>query len=131
MTNLRPGDVVTYTITLDNSLNELAAGVVLTDPLPSGARFGGWVQQGSAQLPPPAGTGTLNAEVLRWGPWDMAAGEEASIVFTATVAPGSAWLGNPVVNTAWFSSTDAGSGSASAVFTIKAVDVFLPLLIKQ
>jgi len=127
---LRPDDVVTYSIRLDNSLNELAAGVALTDALPAGVRFGGWVQQGSALLPP-LGTGTLDAAVIRWGPWDMAAGGEVSIVFTASVAPGSAWLGNPVVNTAWFSSTNAGSGSANASFSIKVIDVFLPLLMKQ
>jgi uncharacterized repeat protein (TIGR01451 family) len=130
-THLLPDDVVTYSITLDNSLNQLAAGVTLTDALPSGVRFGGWVQQGSALLPPPSGTGTLDVEVIRWGPWGIPAGEEVSIVFTATVAPGSAWLGNPAVNTAWFSSTNAGSGSDSAGFSIKVMDVFLPLLMKQ
>jgi uncharacterized repeat protein (TIGR01451 family) len=129
-TLLLPGDVVTYTITLDNRLNELVAGVVLTDPLPAGVRFGGWVQQGSAQLSPPAGTGTPGGEVISWGPWDMSPGEDVSFVFTATVTSGSAFMGSPVVNTAWFSSSNAGSGFASAAFRVKFMDVFLPMVIK-
>ncbi len=46
--------------------------------------------------------------------------------FTATVVPGS----GAIVNTAWFSSTNAGSGSDSAVFTIKFMELFLPLVTK-
>jgi uncharacterized repeat protein (TIGR01451 family) len=129
--NLLPNDVVTYTITLDNSLDELAAGVVMTDRLPLGVHFGGWVEQGSAQLPPPDGTGSLAAEVIHWGPWNIPADEAVSVVFTATiVVPGSALPGASVANTAWFSSTNAGSGSGSAAFTLKFIDLYLPLLMK-
>jgi len=129
-TNLLPGDVVTYSITLDNGLDGLAAGVVMTDPLPVGVHFGGWVGQGSAQLPPP-GTGTLARDIVRWGPHDVPAGVSFSVAFTATVAPGTAFVGSEVANTVWFSSTDAGSGSHSAVFTLKFMDIFLPLVTKK
>jgi uncharacterized repeat protein (TIGR01451 family) len=135
--NLSPNDVVTYTITLDNSLDELAVDVVMIDPLPAEVRFGGWVAQGSAQLPLPGdggtlgGTGTLGGEVIHWGPWDIPSGEAMSVVFTATIVVlGSALPGASVVNTAWFSSTNAGSGSGSAAFTLKFMDLYLPLLMK-
>ncbi len=130
-TNLMPGDVVTYTIALENSLDVVAAGVVMTDPLPAGVSFGAWVQQGLARLTPPTGTGTLAREIITWGPYSIPSDESVSIVFTASVAFGTALSGAEMVNTAQFSSTDAGSGSASAVFTIKFMDLYLPLVMRS
>jgi len=130
-TNLMPGDVVTYTIALENSLDEAAAGVVMTDPLPAGVSFGGWVEQGLARLAPSAGTGTLAREIITWGPYSIPSDESVSIVFTASLAFGTALSGAEVLNTAWFSSTDAASGSDSAVFTIKFMDLYLPLVMRS
>ena len=40
------GSVVTYTIVISNSGTGVASGVVMTDPLPAGVAFGGWVGSG-------------------------------------------------------------------------------------
>ena len=43
------GSVVTYTISLMNNGTALAQGVVLTDVLPTGLTFGGWIVDNGAQ----------------------------------------------------------------------------------
>jgi len=128
--NLMPGDVITYTITLENSLDEVAVGVLMTDLLPAEVSFGAWLEQGSAQLPPP-GTGTLAREIITWGPYSIPPDAAVSMAFTASVALGTALAGARVANTACFSSTDAGAGFDSAVFTIKFMDLYLPLVTKN
>jgi 5'-nucleotidase len=119
------GGVVNYTIVLSNSGDGAAMGVVMTDVLPSEVDFGGWVEQGSAMLAPP------DNDVITWGPWSVPANDSYTIRFTATVTTGVAYYGAEVTNPVEFSSTNAGSGSASAVFTIEGGHIYLPLIMKD
>jgi uncharacterized repeat protein (TIGR01451 family) len=105
------GDVVTYTVSIQNNGFGTATGVEMTDALPAGVSFGGWVDQGSAQLPPPEDT-------ITWGPWDIAGGGQHSFIFTATVTTDTGFYGQTITNTAEYDSVDAGSGSADVSFTI-------------
>ncbi|MEE8391602.1 MAG: 5'-nucleotidase C-terminal domain-containing protein [Anaerolineae bacterium] len=110
--------VVTYTIVISNSGDADAAGVVMTDTLPSEVTFGGWVQQGSASLLfPPAGA------TIVWGPWSIPAGMDYTFNFTATVTTSTTYYGAEVTNTVEFDSDNAGSGSNDAIFTIEDVPV--------
>ena len=104
---------------------------VVTDPLPAGVRFGGWVEQATAQLPPPAGSGSLVGQLVYWGPHDVPSGASFALAFTATVAPDAAFAGGVVSNTAWFSSTNVGAGFDSASFSVKFMDLYLPLMMKS
>jgi len=120
------GGVVTYTITLENSGDGDAAGVVMTDTLPPEIAFGGWVQQGSALLPDPPG------DTITWGPWSVPAGRDYTIRFTATVTTSTAYYGADVTNPVGFTSINAGSGSDDAVFTIEALHrIYLPLVVRN
>jgi uncharacterized repeat protein (TIGR01451 family) len=123
--NLPSSGVVTYTIVLDNNGNGAATGVVMTDGLPPGVSFG-YQLQGSALLPLPPDDVTL-----QWGPYDILAGESRVIRFTANITTNRAFAGATITNTACFTSTNAGSGSDDAVFTIRSLStIYLPLLFR-
>jgi uncharacterized repeat protein (TIGR01451 family) len=108
------GGVVTYTITLDNSGDGDALGVVMTDQLPPEVTFGGWLDwDGTALIPDPPG------DTITWA-YPVAGSTSYKISFTATVATGAAYYGTAVTNTATFASDNAGSGSNDAVFTIES-----------
>ena len=109
------GGVVTYTLVIANSGDSMATGVVVTDPLPSGVSFGGWLDQGSALLPPP------DNDTVEWGVWNVPEQSEYTIRFTATITSSAAFAGETVTNTVYYVSENAGAGADDAVFTISAV----------
>lgn len=117
------GSVVTYTIVLRNTGTATAAGVEMTDTLPSGVVFQSWVQQGSALLP--------GSNTVTWGPYDIAAGEAYTISFTAYVSPGTLRPSTQVVNTVQFTDAYGGSGSASATFVTEKYRIYLPLVMRN
>lgn len=104
------GDVVTYVITLTNSGDANATGVVLTDVLPSEVTFGGFV------TPAPAGTVQAGNAITWTGTANL--GSSVTWTFTATIGTGTSLYGHVVTNTASFASANAGSGSANANFNI-------------
>ncbi|HOU13612.1 MAG TPA: hypothetical protein PKZ84_10895, partial [Anaerolineae bacterium] len=115
------GDVVTYTITLDNSGDAPAAGVLLTDTLPVEVDFGGWVAQNDA---------TVTADVLTWS-GDLADGANITFVFTATVRSDVVLDGRAVANTARFT-WGATAAEDAASFTLKhRWWIFLPLTMRN
>jgi uncharacterized repeat protein (TIGR01451 family) len=111
MVNLPLGGVVTYTIELANSGEGIAYDVVMTDALPSGVGFGRWVQQGLALPPAPT-------DIITWGPYDILAGESHTIRFTVNISDDKAFAGQIITNIAYLSSTNAGSRSDDAIFTV-------------
>lgn len=115
------GEVVTYTLTLSNSGNGGATGVVMTDVLPTAVTFGGFVQQNSA---------TFSSGTVSWS-GSLNAGASAMIAFTTTVANNQALYSTDVTNTVQFTSSNGGSGSASSAFAIvKRYFTYLPLIKK-
>ncbi|HFD38336.1 MAG TPA: DUF11 domain-containing protein [Anaerolineae bacterium] len=116
------GGVVTYTILLSNAGASAAYGVVLTDALPSGVSFGGWVQQGGA---------VQAGNVITWT-GDVAVGNAVTLIFTATLSSDPAYAGQTITNTAAFASTNAGSGSDDAAFAVAPTfRIYLPLVVKN
>ncbi len=104
-TTIAPHDTVTYTLVLDNMRAVDETAVVLTDTLPAGVDFGGWIS---------APAGTLQAgNTLTWtGALSSAA--QHTFVFTATHTGDR---GDVLTNTAHFSGS-LQQGSAWATFTV-------------
>jgi uncharacterized repeat protein (TIGR01451 family) len=117
------GDIVTYTVALVNVDDADARDVVMTDTLPPGVTFGGWIDRGSATLPPPADT-------IFWGPWDIPGGQKTDFSFTATVTQSARILGFRITNTIEYMSANLGGGSDDAVFTVGR-RIFLPLVMRN
>jgi uncharacterized repeat protein (TIGR01451 family) len=115
------GGSVVYTITLENTGLDLAVGVLMTDELPAGVTFGGWVEQNGA---------IESGGTLTWS-GDVAAGSEVEFVFTATVGTDPSLYSETITNTASFTSDNAGSGSKDAVFTIVAAPLLPDLTVTK
>lgn len=105
-----PGDVVTYTIIVNNTGDSAATNVHITDTLPAGL-----IGQG------------VDLTVT------IGAGQAHVIVFTATVAPDVA-PGSTIVNTAYYTYA-LGNGSASVSFDVAGLPalnkLFLPTILKH
>jgi len=125
--NVSLGGVVTYTVTIANDGEVDAECVMMTDTLPAEVEFSGWVDKGSASLrfPPVSGP-------IVWGPWSVGSGDGYTFVFTATVTTDTAYYGAEVTNPVDFTSTNAGSGSDEAIFTVEALHyIYLPLVARN
>ncbi len=92
----RPGDTLTYTITVSNVGNQDATGVVLTDTVPAGTTFV------SA-----SGGGSEAGGTVTWPTFDLAAGASVQRTLTVQVNDPAAVGQATVVNTA--QATDNGS----------------------
>ena len=120
-TSLQPGSVVTYTIIVANNGSEVATGVVMTDEIPLGVTFGGWVSQDTAQLTP-------SGDTIVWGPQDVAAHTDYELSFTATITSSEVYAGAVITNTARYVSTNAGAGSDEAGFSVLSGKLYLPII---
>jgi uncharacterized repeat protein (TIGR01451 family) len=103
---LNPGSVVTYTLSLANIGEASALNLALVDTLPTGITFGAWILQNGADV--------FNGVIT----WDGDLSGEREFVFTAIVDYDPSGYGQPIMNTVEFTSTNAGSGSAAATFTV-------------
>ncbi|MCB0048647.1 MAG: Ig-like domain repeat protein, partial [Caldilinea sp.] len=95
---------VTYTLMLENSGTIADSSVMLTDTLPAGASFAGWIEQ-------PSGA-NFTGDALAWS---GAVGQAEVITFTF-IATNTASGGATITNTAWFSGS-AQAGSDAAAYT--------------
>lgn len=111
-TEVMPGDLVTYTITLDNPSQGLAGGVQLTDTLPWELNFAGWVTQ-------PAGA-TVVDNVITWQ-GDLAAGAQLTIAFQAKVRVDSFLIAHDVINVAVFTADNVVGAQDNAIFSLGGV----------
>jgi uncharacterized repeat protein (TIGR01451 family) len=119
--NVKPGSVVTYTITLDNGGDGRILNAVITDTLPIQVTFGGWVKQ-------PAGAIQAGGAIT----WTGDVTEPVQIVFTATVGAGMDLYGKTITNTVTVASGCAGSDQATAAFTTMPLyRVYLPIVAKN
>ncbi|MBN1889894.1 MAG: DUF11 domain-containing protein [Thermoflexales bacterium] len=92
---VRPGDVITYLITVTNSGDGHAGGVIVTDSLPAG----------------------IVGSDLDWQ-GDISAGQHLTFAIRATVTSRPDFYGRSITNTAYFSHT-SGSGSSRAAFAVE------------
>jgi large repetitive protein len=116
------GDTVTYTITLANTGDITASGIVLRDVLPEGVIFRAFVPNSGA---------AHNAGIITWS-GALSTGDTLTLIFTATVADDASLYNKAITNVMTFTSTNAGSGSAEATFTVKQqYKIMLPLVIRN
>ena len=111
-TNVAFGGTVTYTVTLSNTGDIAANGVVFSDTLPAGFNFGAFI--------PPANGATHNSGVISWS-GNIGSGAQITFTYVGTYL-GTAF-GQSVSNTAQFSHSSAAginSGQASASFIVQA-----------
>jgi len=108
---LNPGETITYTLGLSNTSGSPALNVQMTDTLPVGVTFGGWVLQNGADE---------TGGVITWG-GDL--NEALTFIFTVTVDYDPSFYGQTVINTVLFTSDNAGSGTASAEFTVETPEL--------
>ena len=110
---LNPGEAVTYTLGVSNAGEAAALDLALTDTLPEGLTFGEWIQQNGA---------IENNGVITWE-GDLSG--EREFTFTALVDYDSSRYGQDITNEVEFASLNAGSGSASAAFTVGTPELTL------
>lgn len=116
------GGTLTYTIALSNRGALTAHSITMSDTLPSGVNFGGWVQQGAAMVA---------SDVVSWGISDVVSFTTITIAFTATVSNGEIFADSTITNTARFVSADAGTGSSAAMVSVGNISrIYLPLILK-
>jgi uncharacterized repeat protein (TIGR01451 family) len=115
------GGVVTYTLVISNSGDDVVSGVVVTDPMPMGLTFGQWLDRGSAQLPPP----------VTWGPFDVGAHTAYTLSFTANVTENIGFAGQVIVNTAHFTAAGNVSGVSNYITFFIESAIHLPAVLRQ
>ena len=111
VTEVRPGDTITYTVTVSNVGNQDATGVVLTDPVPSGTAF---VSASDG--------GTESGGTVTWPAFDLAAGDSAQRTLVVQVNDPAPAGQATVANTAHAADdgangTDPDSGNNDATDT--------------
>ncbi len=115
------GDPVTYTITALNDSLALAESAVLTDVLPDGLIFGGWVFQ-------PAGAIEANGTITWTG--DLAPADTLGLVFTATLD--GPHFGETITNTAFFRAEALPAIQAEAALQgVAPQRIYLPLVMRN
>jgi hypothetical protein len=107
--------VVTYTLSLEND-GTLEDTVLLTDTLPAGVTFGGWIAQ-------PAGM-IHQGGTITWA-GTLAGGASITAVFTATHTGG---CGYAITNTAYFSGTTQSGSAEAAFYVAPLIRLYLPLV---
>jgi uncharacterized repeat protein (TIGR01451 family) len=110
---VRPGGIVTYTLTLENTNPDRAVtGLVITDTLP--VEVTPLAPLGTAYLPPVDNT-------LVWEDLTIAANSSYTLAFTAIVSDDVNLIGAHVVNTATYTSDLGGGVTPEAAFMIASL----------
>lgn len=119
--DLLPGDVVTYTLILNNQGMGKATGVELYDCLPAGLSYAGPVYAPGA---------IYENGALSWS-GELGSGKEIILIFRATIDANLQVAGQVITNTATFTSDNAASGSASVNIRVRRLyRLLLPSVIK-
>jgi uncharacterized repeat protein (TIGR01451 family) len=110
-TTIKPGDVVTYTITVRNFGPNAAANVVVNDTLSSGTTFvSASANRGSFTAPPNGQTGTVT-----WHPGNLSNGtQEAARITVTVIVKGK----TNITNTAFVSSSTRDPNTANNAASI-------------
>lgn len=101
---VQPGGRVKYLITLHNSGDEMAEGVIVTDVLPVALDFDEWIKDNGA---------VENGDTILWTGRVPAEGS-VRLSFWVRIGPEPNLYGQRITNTVEFASENAGHGSADA-----------------
>ena len=112
-----PGSLVTYTLVLSNTGTGSVLQTILTDTLPAGVTFGGFVADG----------GAIEADgTISWA-GNLPVDADVTVIFTATVDMDYNLYGETITNTVEYASPAAGNGSASAAFIVSEGEAILSI----
>ena len=131
------GSVVTYTVVIRNLGNEIAAHVVMTDPLPTEVTFQHWISDDGTILLPPPSTVTIllpdTTPTIRWAPGDIAASKAVTLTFAVQVKEDDVYAGETVTNRIEVTGDNANAATAEVEFAIKAEEsfIYLPLVVRD
>lgn len=124
-----PGSPVMYTLAMTNSGEGPAVDLLITDTLPSGLLFGGFVNADGL-------TPTEANNTITWGPQNIPTSATYTLIFTATLdLQGTFVTGQPMTNTATYTAKNADPGSASTTFNVvvpvEGYVLYLPVIMKS
>ena len=110
---------VTYTLRLGSDVSgEIAQGVTLSDTLPAGIKFLGWVEQSGAQI---------NGSLLTWSAASLPAGGQVTISFRAQVV---GEVGSVVQNAVLAEASNADpAGAITQLMVLPPRATYLPYVI--
>ena len=115
--DVTPGGMVSYTITMTNHGDKEASTVVMSDVLPV-----------SLTVLAVQGGGSASGNTVSWA-GSIPGHSSKTIVFTAAVSNSSSLFGQTVSNTVIFTSANAGAGQASISFRITEMPkLYLPVM---
>jgi uncharacterized repeat protein (TIGR01451 family) len=115
-----PGDLLTYTLTVENLGPDSATGVVLTDTLPAGVLL----QSATAGQGNCAALGAvLNCDL---GTVDV--GETAEVIVVVTVPAGEAALTNTAVVASELADSDPGNNVATVEVLVRSLRTYFPVM---
>ncbi len=118
-----PGGEIAYHLVLANRGLGDALTVVLTDVLPAEVTFGAFLEN--------AGGATYDAGAVSWS-GTLPAQDTLTLRFSAYIADDDQLVDAVITNTATFNSANAGTGSATAVFTVQPLyRVYLPCVLRE
>ena len=131
------GSVVTYTVVISNLGTEIAAHVVMTDPLPTEVTFQHWISDDGTILLPPPSTVTIllpdTTPTIRWAPGDIAASKAVTLTFAVQVKEDDVYAGETVTNHIDVTGDNANAATAEVEFDIDAEQsfIYLPLVVRD
>jgi uncharacterized repeat protein (TIGR01451 family) len=115
------GDDIGFTVTLTNTGAGDATGVSISDPLPGGTGVD-WSIDSNTPASSCSITGTAPTQTLSCGPATVASGGSITVHVTSHTTSASCGTYD---NTASFTTTNDGTGNASASTTVDCPDVFV------
>jgi uncharacterized repeat protein (TIGR01451 family) len=122
------GQVISYTITVDNNTMDMATNGVISDTIPAGLTLAGPITLD------PAGAGTVGAPPTLVSNLTISSSARISVTFPVTVSAGITESNVQIVNTAAVTSTETTTPQTGAVaITVNKMGgtIYLPVILKN
>ncbi len=125
LTNVTPGETITYTLSFSNSSSATARGVVISDVVPVSVTISSVISNGDVAI-----TDTSNPPTYSWQVADLAQNQGGIITISGQISPALIY-GTTFTNTASITTTvvdsDTSNNSTSVAVTVKAIAADLSL----
>jgi uncharacterized repeat protein (TIGR01451 family) len=122
------GQVISYTITVDNNTMDTATNGVISDTIPAGLTLAGPITLD------PAGAGTVGAPPTLVSNLTIASSNRVTVTFPVTVSAGITETNVQIVNTAAVTSTETPTpqtGSVAIIVNKTGSTIYLPVILNN